>query len=136
MWLYLLLLKLWVRLRLTPAVIVTIRLRKENWRSWQEGKVGLCFRWFWSWKAVIIGVLKCIYYNRPTLKLPYNTQFNLTIIKFNEVYYNSNGFLLWFQSSNRFYLWYFSFYGDSKRCQVYFADDCIYDSITINLSVL
>ena len=36
---------------------------------------------------------------------------------------NSNEFLLCFQSSNRFYFCYFSFYGDSKRYQVSFAGD-------------
>ena len=37
----------------------------------------------------------------------------------------SYGFLLCFQSSNRLHLWYFSFYGDSKRCQLSFAGACI-----------
>ena len=52
-----------------------------------------------------------------------------TVIKFRSSYNahqnKSNEFLLCFQSSNRFYLCYFSFYGDSKRCQVSFAGDCI-----------
>ena len=37
----------------------------------------------------------------------------------------SYGFLLCFQSSNRLHLSYFSFYGDSKRCQLSFAGACI-----------